>query len=60
MRIICKNCKKFFFETKNTVILEGYQCPRCKEIQNIKVVTTKSSQEDVRHKFDTTAEIATE
>lgn len=51
MRVTCKHCKKFFFEAKETVILEGYQCPRCKTVQNIKVVTTKSSEKDLRHKF---------
>lgn len=60
MRVVCKNCKKFFFETKNTVILENYQCPRCKEVQNIKVVTPKSSEEEIRLVFDTTVGISTE
>lgn len=60
MRVICRHCKKFFFEAKNTVILENYQCPRCKEVQNIKVVTPKSSEEEIRHEFDTTVGISTE
>jgi len=52
MRVTCKKCKRFFFETDHTVIIDNYQCPRCKETQNIKIVTAKTaSPEELRYKF---------
>lgn len=52
MRVVCKKCGKFFFETNKTVIISGHQCPRCKEVQNIKIVTPSSSEDELFYKFD--------
>lgn len=54
MRVLCKKCKRFLFETDQTVILSDLKCPGCKEKQNIKVVNSKATAEQIRYKFDST------
>lgn len=51
IKICCPNCKRYLFETQKTVIAENVKCSYCKKRINIKVVSSNSSEEDIRFKF---------
>lgn len=51
MRVLCKKCKRFLFETDETCILKDLKCPGCKHKQNIKIVTSKSTEAQIKYKF---------
>lgn len=53
MRILCKNCQRFLFETDSTVILKDLKCSGCKTKQNIKVITSDSTDKQRKYKFST-------
>ena len=46
MRVLCKKCKRFLFETENTVILKSLKCGGCKTKQDIRIITTKTSKQE--------------
>lgn len=48
MKVYCKHCKRFLFETVGTTLIQGLICPnsKCKARLNIKVITNDSSEAD--------------
>lgn len=48
MKVYCKHCKRFLFETAGTTLIQGLICPnsKCKARLNIKVITNDSSEFD--------------
>lgn len=55
MKIHCKYCGRYLMDAKGTTIIENLICPnsKCKAHLNIKVITPKSSIEEINYKFDT-------
>ena len=53
IKVECPNCKRYLFETEGTLIAENVKCTYCKDRFNIKVVTSDSSEKDIRFKFKT-------
>ncbi len=53
MKIKCKHCGRYLLEAKGTTIIKDLICPnsKCKKRLNIKIVTPKSSEKDIRYKF---------
>ena len=52
IKVCCPNCKRYLFETENTVIAENVKCSYCKKRFNIKIVSSDSSEKDIRFKFE--------
>lgn len=50
-KVYCPKCQRYLFETDSTAILRNLKCPGCKAHVNIKVVTPKSTQQQLRYKF---------
>lgn len=48
MKITCPHCKRYLFETENTLIVKNVKCSYCKKRFNIKFVTPQSSEDDIR------------
>jgi len=53
MKINCKHCGRYLMESKGTTIIEGVICTntKCKAKLNIKIVTSDSTDKDIRFKF---------
>lgn len=51
IKVGCPKCKRYLFETERTLIVENVKCTYCKERFNLKVVTSSSSEDDIRYKF---------
>lgn len=51
IKVCCPNCKRYLFETEKTVIAENVKCSYCKKRFNIKIVSSDSSEKDIRFKF---------
>jgi len=54
LKLRCKDCDRFLkVKPKGTFIAEVI-CPdrKCKKVNQIKVVTTESSEEEIRFKFE--------
>lgn len=54
IKLRCKHCDRFLkIEPKGTFIAE-VTCPDrlCKKVNQIKIVTTQSSEEELRYKFE--------
>ena len=49
----CKHCSRFLFFAADTTIVQGVICSnsKCKAKLNIKVVNSKSTEEQMRHVF---------
>ena len=54
MKICCKYCGRYLLDAKGTTIIENLICPnsKCKAHLNIKVITPKSTIEEINYKFD--------
>lgn len=53
MKVCCKYCGRYLLEAKGTVIIENLICPnsKCKAHLNIKVITPKSTIDEINYKF---------
>ena len=51
IKVVCPKCKRYLFETERTLIVENVKCTYCKERFNLKVVTSSSSEDDIRYRF---------
>lgn len=51
--IRCKKCDRYLGLKGVQSIISQVRCPnsKCKELNNVKVVTSKSSEADIRYKF---------
>lgn len=56
VKVHCPKCKRFLFETDQTTILQSIKCAGCKEKLQIKVVTPRSTPEQINYKFADKAE----
>lgn len=55
MKIRCKHCKRYLFESAGTVVIQGFICPNsdCKARLNLKIVNQNTSIADIKAKFMT-------
>lgn len=55
MKICCKYCGRYLMDVVGTTIIENLICPnsKCKAHLNIKVITPKSSIDEINYKFQT-------
>lgn len=53
MKVHCKYCGRYLFDAEGTVIIENLICPnsKCKAHLNVKVITPKSSVDEINYKF---------
>lgn len=53
MKVHCKYCGRYLFDAEGTVIIENLICPnsKCKAHLNIKVITPKSTTDEINYKF---------
>ena len=53
MKVHCKYCGRYLLEAKGTAIIENLICPnsKCKAHLNIKVITPKSTTDEINYKF---------
>lgn len=54
MKIYCKYCGRYLMDAKGTTIIENLICPnsKCKAHLNIKVITPKSTIDEINYKFE--------
>lgn len=50
-KVYCPKCHRYLFETDSTAIVSNLKCGGCKEHLNIKIVTSQSTQQQLRYKF---------
>lgn len=53
MKVNCKYCGRYLMDVKGTTIIENLICPnsKCKAHLNIKVITPKSTVDEINYKF---------
>lgn len=54
MKVFCKYCGRYLMDVVGTTIIENLICPnsKCKAHLNIKVITPKSSVDEINFKFE--------
>lgn len=54
MKVNCKYCGRYLLDAKGTTIIENLICPnsKCKAHLNIKVITPKSTIDEINYKFE--------
>lgn len=52
MKVLCPKCKRYLFEADRTLIAKNVKCTYCKERFNIKIVTSQSTEDDIKYTFD--------
>jgi phage FluMu protein Com len=50
MKVVCRKCRKYLFDSDGTVRISKIICRGCKTAQTIKIVDDSSSESDVRRK----------
>ncbi len=51
MKVVCKHCGRYLFDSDGTVRISKIICRGCKTAQTVKIVDNRSSEKDVRQKI---------
>lgn len=53
MKVHCKHCGRYLFETAGTVVIQSLVCPnsKCKARLNFKIINHNTSELDQKSKF---------